>query len=63
MMLVQAGIRWCRDRGLHRIYMEMQSKNFPAISIAKKMGLSFAGFSDNYFPDQDIALFFNKDLT
>lgn len=62
-MLVKAGIQWCRDRELRRIYMEMQSKNFPAISIARKLGLSFAGYSDNYFPDQDIALFFSKDLT
>lgn len=61
--LVNAGIQWCRDRGLSRIYMEMQSKNFPAISIAKKTGLRFAGYSDNYFPDQDIALFFSMDLT
>lgn len=56
--LLSAGIEWCKTRKLDLFFMEMQSKNYPAISLAKKMGLRFTGYSDIYFPDQDIALFF-----
>jgi GNAT superfamily N-acetyltransferase len=60
--LLQAGVRWGQERGLQRLYMEMQSKNYPAISLARKAGLDFVGYSDSYFPDDDIALFFGIDL-
>jgi len=38
--------------------LEMQSKNYPAISLARKMGFVFSGYSDRYYPDREIALFF-----
>jgi GNAT superfamily N-acetyltransferase len=60
--LFQVGESWCRERGISRIYVEMQSKNYPAISLSRKLGLSFVGYSDRYYPDQDIALFFCMDL-
>jgi RimJ/RimL family protein N-acetyltransferase len=37
----------------------MQSKNHPAIAMARKLGFSYAGYSDRYYVDQDIALFFS----
>ena len=40
----------------------MQSKNNPAIRLAQKMGFAFAGYSDRYYRDQDIALFFCLEL-
>jgi ribosomal protein S18 acetylase RimI-like enzyme len=60
--LVRTGMKWCIERGLSSIYLEMQSKNYPAISLSRKLGFRFTGFSDSYFPDQDIALFFRQDL-
>lgn len=42
------------------VLMEMQSRNDPAVSLAEKMGLTFCGFRDNYFPNQDMALFFSR---
>lgn len=50
---------WCRQRRLAAMFLEMQSKNFPAISLARKLGFTYAGYSDRYYPDQDIALFFS----
>jgi len=38
----------------------MQSKNNPAIRMANKLGFSFCGFRDHYFPNQDLALFFSR---
>ena len=39
---------------------EMQSKNYPGISMANKLGYEFCGYSDRYYTNQDIALFFAK---
>jgi ribosomal protein S18 acetylase RimI-like enzyme len=50
---------WCRQRKLSALFLEMQSKNFPAISLARKLGFTYAGYSDRYYTDQDIALFFS----
>jgi len=60
--LVGAAWDWCRQRGYRRLFLEMQSKNFPAIQLARKLGFVFAGYSDRYYPSEDIALFFVLDL-
>jgi hypothetical protein len=36
----------------------MQTKNYPAISFCQKHGMTFCGFNDRHFANQDIALFF-----
>ena len=61
--LLRAARRWSSERDYRTLFLEMQSKNFPAISLARKLGFGFAGYSDHYFPDQDIALFFSLNLT
>jgi ribosomal protein S18 acetylase RimI-like enzyme len=60
--LLVAATAWCNEVGLRRLFLEMQSKNVPAIRLARKMGFIFAGFSDRYYPDQDIAVFFVNEL-
>ena len=60
--MVGAARTWSRDRGFHSLFLEMQSKNYPAICLARKLGFNFAGYSDLYYPDQDIALFFQLTL-
>jgi ribosomal protein S18 acetylase RimI-like enzyme len=54
--------KWCKERELSQMFMEMQSKNYPAICLARKLGFVFAGYSDRYYQDQDIAVFFSLDL-
>jgi ribosomal protein S18 acetylase RimI-like enzyme len=44
------------------MFLDMQSKNYPAIRLAQKMGFVFSGYSDHYYPNQDIALFFSLDV-
>jgi GNAT superfamily N-acetyltransferase len=61
--LFNYGLDWCRDRSLSRVYIEMQSKNYPAICFSKRLGVNFVGYSDSYYPNQDIALFFCVELT
>ena len=54
--------QWALQQGLTRLFLEMQSKNFPAIRMAQKLGFQFSGYSDHYYPNQDIAIFFALDL-
>jgi len=60
--LIEMSITWAKDRDIQRVLLEMSSKNFPGISLAKKAGFEYSGFNDNYFMNRDIALFFTRDL-
>lgn len=60
--LVLAAQEWGVEHGFRKVVMEMQSKNHPAIQMAHKLGYEFCGYNDNYFPNQDIALFFSRPL-
>jgi ribosomal protein S18 acetylase RimI-like enzyme len=53
---------WCRKNEVKKIILEMQSKNFPAIRFAQKFGYEFCGYNDHYFSNQDIALFFARNI-
>jgi ribosomal protein S18 acetylase RimI-like enzyme len=57
--LVLAGQNWATQRKLRRMVLEMQSKNYPAIQFANKLGYEFSGYNDHYFENRDIALFFS----
>jgi GNAT superfamily N-acetyltransferase len=52
----------CRELKWQRLIVEMQSKNYPAIAFCQKHGLSYCGYSDRYYANQDIALFFGLNL-
>ena len=58
--LVGGAMRWARERGLRQIVAEVQTKNFPAISLLNKLGFAFCGFNDRHYPNQDIAIFFSR---
>ena len=56
--LVLAAQEWALKHSLRRMVLEMQSKNFPSIQMALKLGYEFSGYNDHYYANQDIALFF-----
>ena len=58
--LVMAAQDWCGRKGIHRLTMEMQPKNNPAIQFAYKLGFEFSGYNDQYYRDQEIAIFFSS---
>ena len=60
--LVLAGKDWCQRKGLSRLTLEMQPKNYPAIQLAQKLGFDFSGYNDQYYRNQEIALFFSTFL-
>ena len=43
-----------------RLILGMQTKNFPAINLAQRMGFDYCGYIDHYYPNRDIAIFFTK---
>ena len=61
-VLVTAAQAWAADRGARRLILEMQSKNQPCIRLAQKFGYDFCGYNDQYYPTQDVALFFGRAL-
>jgi ribosomal protein S18 acetylase RimI-like enzyme len=58
--LVRSALIWASETRNSQLILEMQSKNFPAISLANKLGFEFCGYNDRYYRNQDIALFFSK---
>ena len=60
--LLNAARAWAAERGLRRIIVETQTKNYPAIRFLQKRGLVFCGYNDLYYPNQDIAIFFGQTL-
>ena len=57
--LIQAARNWCGKKRLNRLTLEMQPKNHPAIQFAYGLGFEFSGYNDQYYRDQEIAIFFS----
>jgi ribosomal protein S18 acetylase RimI-like enzyme len=53
---------WASEQGFRQIFLEMPSKNHPAIRMAHKLGFEFSGYNDHYYATQDVALFFGRYL-
>ena len=48
---------------LKKLDMDWKAKkNYPAIRFCQSRGLAFCGYSDRYWPNYDIALFFGESL-
>ena len=60
--LLLAAQSWAADRKNGRALIEMSSKNYPMICLARKLGYEFCGYNDQYYETQDIALFFGRSI-
>ncbi len=60
--LLEQAARWATLRRLRHLTLEMQTKNYPAIQFARSHGFVFCGFNDHYYSNQDIAIFFSRNL-
>jgi len=58
--LLTAAQAWALERQVRRLILEMQSKNQPCIRFAQKFGYEFCGYNDQYYPTQDVTLFFGR---
>ncbi len=59
-VLIRAARDWSVERGIHRMTIEMSSKNYPGICLAKKHNFEFCGYNDFYYSNNDIAIFFTR---
>ena len=60
--LLMAGQAWALARQVRRLVLEVTSKNQGGIRLALKLGYEFCGYNDQYYPTQDVALFFGRAL-
>ena len=60
--LLLAAQEWTLHHGASELLLETLSRNYPAICLAKKLGFEFCGYSDHYYANREIALFFGKSL-
>lgn len=60
--LLTAAQAWASERHVQRLTLEMQAKNQACIHLAQKFGYEFCGYNDQYYPTQDVALFFGRVL-
>lgn len=59
--LTLAALDWIKMKTKsQRLVLGMQTKNFPAINLAQRLGFDYCGYIDNYYPNRDIAIFFTK---
>lgn len=60
--LLDAAAQWGLEHGLTRLVVEVQTKNVPGARFCQSRGLTLCGYSDWFWPNQDIALFFGRAL-
>lgn len=60
--LLKAAAHWGRKRNLARLMLEVQTKNYPAIQFCYACGLTFSGYNEHHWPNDDIAVFFTGKL-
>jgi ribosomal protein S18 acetylase RimI-like enzyme len=60
--LLMAAQDLAKNRHNNRVVVEMQSKNTPAIHMVLQLGYQFCGYNDQYYANQDIAIFFAQYL-
>lgn len=60
--LLLAAQEWGLQQGSLRLVLEMQTKNYPAMQMARKLGFNFCGYNDHYYVDQGIGLFFMRSI-
>jgi ribosomal protein S18 acetylase RimI-like enzyme len=60
--LLISAVDWLINRKVNGITLEMMLKNYPAITLAQKLGFEFCGFNDVYFQNGQTAIFFNRKI-
>lgn len=60
--LLTIGRQWAKEHAISTLVIESATQNYPGILFAQQSGFRFCGYSDTYFPNQDIAVFFSQSL-
>lgn len=62
-MLLQRATQWAETHYLHQLMADLPANNYPAICFLQAHHFIFRGFHERYYANQDVALFFSKDLS
>lgn len=60
--LLRHAAGWCTRHPVEQLVLECPLKAHPAISFALKHRFTFCGFQENYWPGQEVGLFFRQRL-
>lgn len=58
-LLLAAG-EWAVTMDRSSLALETQTKNYPAIRLASKLGFEFCGYNDGYYTHHETGIFFRK---
>lgn len=50
--------RWAENYCLHSLMIEVQPKNYPAISFLQNHNFYFSGYNNSCYPDREIGMYF-----
>ena len=53
---------WAFENQRRRLIVETHTRNYPAIQFLQRGGLTFCGYNERYYTNQDIAVFFGQVL-
>jgi GNAT superfamily N-acetyltransferase len=54
---------WATTNKYNRILLDIPLRNDPMVRLAQKLGYAMSGFMDQYFPNHDPAVFFEKRMS
>jgi ribosomal protein S18 acetylase RimI-like enzyme len=60
--LIRSVLDWAKQKKSRVILLHIPTKGYPAICLVQKYGFAFCGFSDQLYPNRDIALYFALNL-
>lgn len=60
--LLHEALDWADRNRLRSVLVELQTKNYPAISFFQQNKFFFCGYNNSYYPTREIALFFARRL-
>lgn len=57
------GVRvWAKEQGATRLLTAIPTKHAPMIALCQRLGMTFCGYNDQFFPNHDIAVLFSLRL-
>jgi GNAT superfamily N-acetyltransferase len=60
--LLNIARRWGREHQCEKLLIELQTRNYPGIAFCQASGMTFCGYNERYFDQQEIAVFFGQTL-
>ena len=60
--LVRTAAQWAAAEGMTTLLGHCSARNHPAATLYTRLGFTFCGYSDTYYPRNELALFWQRKL-